>query len=497
MDDFMFLRDYLDHNGDNAYLTIDGLINNAEFLRDTDNSRLPNILWPLYGMFTPKSVLALILGAAMGTVLYTGARMTSDKPLTPCWFILFWGLCIGMLPWRGGMITGVFASNYFISSALILVFLYLLSSLGHSKKRNETVIAVVIGLFAGMSHEGFSLPVMAALIFYSGLKRFKMPAVWWTSVLALSTGGIWLVTAPGMWLRLRSLDESGSGINFDLKFYGPVLTAFCLMVLSAGVCLCRPTWRIKLRNLFLNQNFTVCFIAAIAALVLSVRAGMSVRALWAVELFSIICFVSILRQTGLIGCRMLRCIGVAGFILIMIFYANVIFWQKKIDDQHEEIVALIASSDSGTAYFDYNIYVPKTTLLHPVNTTWWEQWHLNQYNRMAPDGKIFNVVPVELSDLTVPVDSLPDMSGSAGLKSYKNCLLAGDRSLMSEQFIGQPFVPQACNHELTYQLADGRVYADMPTLYSRFISPRGEKLIYVRPLHVDVTGPFKKVDFVR
>lgn len=499
MDDFMFLRDYLDHNGGNASFTIDGLINNAKFLRDTDNSRLPNILWPVYGMFTSKWILALILGIAMGVVLYIGAKITSDKPLTPCWFILFWGFCIGMLPWRGGMLTGVFASNYFISSALILSYLYLLPPVGSDltawKKR--AWCAIIVALLAGMSHEGFSIPVLTGLIFYAGIKKFRMPTFWWICVSVLAIGAIWLVTAPGMWLRLHMLDDSQSVIKFDIKIYGPNLLAFCLMILSTGVCICRHRWRIYLKNLFLRQNFTVCFVAAIMAFGLSVRAGMSLRALWAVELFSLICFVSILREMNVFGSRMLKFIGIVGFVLIMIFYANVIFWQKRINSQHDEIVAMISSSKFGTAYYDVNIYVPKTTLLHTVNTTWWEQWHLNQYNRMAPEGKIFNVGPAELSDMDVSVDSLPDMPGTAGLKHYKNCLLAHDQSLMAAQFVGQPFVPQAYNRDLTYVLADGRVYVGMPSLYSRFISPCGEKIIYVHPLHVDVTGPFKKVDFVK
>lgn len=42
---------------------------------------------------------------------------------------------------------------------------------------------------------------------------------------------------------------------------------------------------------------------------------------------------------------------------------------------------------------------------------------------------------------------------------------------------------------------NGDVYDSMESLFLRFIAPTGERMIYVRPLHYKVKGPYSRVDF--
>ncbi|MDE5982187.1 MAG: hypothetical protein K2G92_03620, partial [Duncaniella sp.] len=56
------------------------------------------------------------------------------------------------------------------------------------------------------------------------------------------------------------------------------------------------------------------------------------------------------------------------------------------------------------------------------------------------------------------------------------------------------FTIVANNSNFCYQNVSGEKFENMPTVLSRFISPTGEKLIYIQPLHVKVKGPYTVIN---
>ena len=496
-DDFMFLADYMSKNNGQSTLTLRGFLLNVQFLRDTDNSRLPNLFWPVYGIASPKWVLAVILGCSMSIVVFLGAKLMSIKyRISPGWMIFFWIMIILFLPWRGNLITGVFASNYFLSSAITLLFLYYLSKTIYLQQTNSSLIwCIILGLISGMMHEGFSVPVFGGIIIYSIIKKFKLPILWWVINTAYFFGILFLFSAKGMWLRLHYIDENVTG-SWDFKIHSQVLFPFVAMIFSCIVALINKKWRVVFMQWVQSPVFTICTVAAVGAFMLALRTGVgNLRAFWAVDLFSLMSLMFILQRIiqfrRLLESKILLILCYSG---ILLFYIQVIYFQYQFNHQYYDIIHLMRESKTGTAFYDYKVGVPKSTLLHPVYDTWWNYWTLNQLNRLAPNGEIFSVVPSGLSDLSVPIDSLPPIPGTAHAFRYKEFALMRDCNLKTKNLMDKQFTIVANNSNFCYQNVNGEKFENMPTVLSRFISPTGEKLIYIQPLHVKVKGPYTVIN---
>ena len=151
-------------------------------------------------------------------------------------------------------------------------------------------------------------------------------------------------------------------------------------------------------------------------------------------------------------------------------------------------------SDTGTAYFDYNIIVPKTTLLHPVYDTWWNYCTLNQLNRQAPENKIYSVVPLAMKNLTMPVDSLSSIPGTAKAYQFGDFAIMHDYQLITPNLMYEPFEIVANIFNVSYRNASGEIFDNMPSVLYYFIAPTGEKLIFIQPLHTKVKGPYTHID---
>lgn len=78
---------------------------------------------------------------------------------------------------------------------------------------------------------------------------------------------------------------------------------------------------------------------------------------------------------------------------------------------------------------------------------------------------------------------------------YKGVLLHKDidvKCLSTRKWDIEPIANEA---PLNIVSADGEVFDSMDAMFLRFIAPTGERMIYVRPLHYKVKGPYSRVDF--
>lgn len=505
LDDFMFLRDYMLHNDESQKLTLKGFLGFSQFMRATDNSRLMNLLWPVYGIAAPKFVLSALIGGSMAFTLYLIAKLSAPGgKVSPFWFVFVWIATIIALPWRGNMITGVFAENYMVSSAFNLLFIFLLCRKygnGDNIRPLTAVCLVLLSVFTGALHEGFSAPVLVGIGIWFCIRRFKVPGVWWMMTVAYALGLLWLLTSPSLWINLSISDTFVQTPPFNIKYALPLLLPTLLLVLSGATAAAIPKLRTEIRQMFADPAFIIIMVSYIAEITLMVRLGFKAnRMAWVLNIFAITMLSYMfqrLTRSRIKHCKTgaLKLAYRGGYIVILIFYINVLHWQIHFKKQQEAIFSQLKQSAFGTIYYDFDPSCPKTTLLHPTHTTWWDRHNNNQFNRFAPEGKIYAVVPAALSDLSEPFDSLPAVEGNAGMCQYKGVLLHKDidvKCLSTRKWDIEPIANEA---PLNIVSADGEVFDSMDAMFLRFIAPTGERMIYVRPLHYKVRGPYSRVDF--
>ncbi len=504
LDDFMFLRDYMLHNDESQKLTLKGFLGFSQFMRATDNSRLMNLLWPVYGIAAPKFVLSALIGGSMAFTLYLIAKLSAPGgKVSPFWFVFVWIATIIALPWRGNMITGVFAENYMVSSAFNLLFIFLLCRKygnGGNIRPLTAVCLVLLSVFTGALHEGFSAPVLVGIGVWFCIRRFKVPGVWWMMTVAYALGLLWLLTSPSLWINLSNSDENSIHINFDIKYMLPILLPSIGLILTLAVIWVKSSYHAIFQKMLADPIFIIISFAYIAEIILMARLGFNFsRTEWILNIFCISLLTYILqhlrRNFSTTHRLTSHSITFLGFSIIVAFYINVIHWQIYFSNQQKEMFSQLKDSTHGTMYYDYDTRCSKITLLHPTYNVWW-QWHnLYQFNRFAPAGKTFVPVAKALSDLSIPFDSLPPVCGNAGMRQYKDVLLHRDMDVAPLSDRKWDIEPIANVANLDIVNENGDVYDSMESLFLRFIAPTGERMIYVRPLHYKVKGPYSRVDF--
>ena len=175
------------------------------------------------------------------------------------------------------------------------------------------------------------------------------------------------------------------------------------------------------------------------------------------------------------------------------FYANVLRVQHSIYEQNSRIETALEASASGTVFADVDIRVPHSTLLHPVNDIWWNWLHIysaNELEKSLGGERLIAVVPAALAQLDT--DAMRAVPGTAGVFDYRGILLAHDRPLAYSHWTG-PLDTPALPVQLTLTDADGEVYEDFDCLAERFTTTDGLRMLWIRPLHADVDGPFIEV----
>lgn len=472
MDDLMFKSQYLELGNGNG-LTWDGLMDFAEFLRHTDNSRLCNVLWPVYGMFAPKWVTAMCIALAAVELVWLLTNIMGG--MANVWRVgLVWGMVAFGLPWQGDMMTGVFASNYLFGSVFSLWFVWLLI-------RSECrlgVGAVIVALLAGMMHEGFSTAVIGGGGIWILYKRFRLSHEQWVLTLAYVAASVWTLTAPGIMLRMGVTRSNLYGL--DLRW---VMTLWPLWALMAAWCMALLR---KWRKGMVDETLIMLTAAALVAFVqtLVIGDGYS-RALWIVDLFAL---AGLLRFVGkLLTEKVGRFADRIVTLATAAFYCGVVYWQIRATDDYNRILALYRESESGSVYYDCIGWAPRYTLHHPVAGLWDKPWHVECFNRLVADDRKLMVLPATFADVDMGFDNMTAIGD--GVRSYNGCILMADRSLGLTDEGAERLCLYVQSVRLIFE------YSDLVTeaVLKRFVAPTGERLIAVVPLRIVDLEDVKKI----
>ena len=489
-DDLLFVADYIRVNPGGESLSAEGFAANAAYMRATDNVRLQNLFMPFFLLGLPKWGLACLSGLLAAGCIALTARASGR--LSAATLMAAWVLTGLLCPWRGATITTSTGYIVFIPAIFNLLFLIQLGARRTTPWRKCAL--ALTALLACTMHEGWAVPMACGLAALALTRRMRLPAEVWVSLALYAAGSVWLMTAPGMMQRAQNVVAASFDAKLFVSIAMPAVMAFCALVYAA--------FRRNLRHFLIgNGTFLTLAVAWCASIAINLYSrSLNPNSLWISDIISIVIILSIARKVaggfrkGKKRGKVVRAATALALAVLAVFYANVLRVQHSIYEQNRRIDAALAASPSGTAFVDVDIRVPHSTLLHPVNGIWWNWQHIysaNELERSRGGGRLIAVVPTALAQLdTAAMRAVP---GCAGVFDYRGILLAHDRPLSYSHWTG-PLETSALPVQLTLTDADGEVHEDFDCLAERFTAPDGSRMLWIRPLHADVDGPFAQAD---
>lgn len=488
IDDFSFMRYYIDAKGGDRSFSFSGLANYFVSVRQLENGRLANYLCAPVVLWIPRWLWALILGGIITTCVALTARLSSGwKKFSARILIFVWALTVVFMPWNdfSGLMVADYALNYLFAWLLVLLTIIFLIRVSRSRMYVWAYcLALICAFAAGMIHETVSLCMIATFGLIAVSKRFKLSSQWWGLFIAIILGETLCLTAPGIMSRIKM--ESS---NFELPTlyvlirhaYHTILL-FSICSIAAIITSLTNKGRNRLRGIFRSQ---INIYMGLFALIVSV----SVIILQAPMRFSLFSTgPTIIVLTNVLSTRTkffnyFAQIG-SGIVLvgILLFYSVVIHWQRKIYNEEVIVIETIARANGKPVYFDMTRNAPWYTFSYPIDGLWYIGAHQDcvaKYVKALPDVAL--VLPKAVEHFEI-AECLPlDYSDHSGYYQIDDYLIADGKLDINS-------LPS----QLRYRMNDGRERGSA-TSWRIFFDDIGNKWYIGVPLRGGIYGPYVRV----
>lgn len=328
------------------------------------NGRLANILMILL-VPVPAWLLAALQGImAGGMAVFIFSFGLGRKVLRASWICALTLLCIWkLLPWFEYFCADDFFINYIWSCTLVLAFLWVVLHPALLSSPLRVVGAVILGLIAGMMHEGISLPVLAALclllIFPSIAPPSDSQMIWRRKlvlpVCAFALGTMLCVLAPSTFDRLARKDAIYTPVGF-----GEMCAFFLHYMVPAylylALCVCvwvRCGFR-QLMNQLRGQVFWLVIVAGVCALLVLLEM-LACRMLLLPNVILIILSLRMLAVAMPGWLRPLKGLASVCIIVQILFFWRLLTLQSALGKDLAECMTAFKDRGDGRVYIDKRI----------------------------------------------------------------------------------------------------------------------------------------------
>lgn len=440
-------------------------------IRNGDNSRLSNILFPLFGMFSPwKEIFPFLASATICTMMWFVNKFAFSRGLDSWRLVAIWFVMVLFIPWRAHLFEVDYALNYILSSVVTLLNIFLLlhyEKVGWGKL--PYILTLLTCILAGAWHEGFAAPTLAGLGMLTLTRRFKCSWQWYTLI------GIYVVAAAvfglsnGMIARFHREVETP---RQDLLRTVADLSMCAIVVGSVLFFAIFRKGREQLRSCFANSGFIVFFTAMIVGGTISLGVKHSAMTSVYPQLTAIICFFSLYRPIVLAIGRKLRTVLTSICLLLILGQsAATLRWDWRFYVQDREIREQLEKSDTGTVFHDVIMpwEVPGvTTLYFPSRISYAIAFQIRSIDGLTPD-KNFALVPAALQHIDL------DKATPLGNDIYR----------YNNRIITTRPAPGTREMFLDVTLDDGTPLDGVYALIQEFKTLDGESFTYIQFLHPD------------
>lgn len=493
-EDIAFQNIYKSYNHGEMSFSLTALFDSAREIRLNDNGRLANFIAPVMSGLFPHLLFSVLTGCIVAFIFLL-INVIARIPRTARGFACL-AVCVAsliLLPWRDWIIINDYALNYLYSSALILSFIYVLELSVRTRLNNFFYLpgAILLAIIAGWFHEGFSVPICGALFFYTIYKKFKLPWTWWIPTLCFGLAALFSALSPGI-IERASTEYGGYSMSEQLRVIVTALPAVVLMVILTLFSL-RLKW-METIACFKNQSFFVLFVAALLSAVMCLSVHSAARASWPAELYAMTCDIWLCRilfsklQPRRFS-RLSRPLFIILYLGFIAFFVNLLVWQYKFLELHNEICDKIEDSRSGTVYHDFDFRDVAAADLQTLRMATNRQWVSPIMYRVLNDrdfnsSKQIAVVPAALSDYDP--DSVRNIAGNARVALYNDVLIA-DPDIMNPDV-------NADNSLYDFTFTDSHTMTGVECLRIKFMDNKGKLRVYIRPKSTVPVTAIRSID---
>lgn len=264
----------------NGNLTFDGTAYRG-FIRyfiDNENARLPNMLFPLFGIFMPRWVAGVLAGACVSFSIWLVCRLTAGRVdfrrVTAVTF-----LTLFLLPWRDSLFQIDMGLNYVVTMVLYLGFIAALMRVPETATRTGRMTAVcVFGVICAWMHEGFAIPTLCGACSLLICRRYRIPAYYILLAIFAVTTAL-CMSAPGTVNRILTQGAEASFFQnlrgFAVKSSVTLLT-YCIMLIGLTMRRCRKS----LLEFVSEPLILFSLVASAISLAIAFKAGTGHRPYW-------------------------------------------------------------------------------------------------------------------------------------------------------------------------------------------------------------------------
>lgn len=495
-DDMRFIREYMLYNSGQTGFDTGAFWKFMSVLRAVDNSRLCNAVY--MAVRSPGSHVVTGIAAGLTAMLFAwGVFLVNGRRLRPT--VVFLCAVVMVFPWRENTIALINYMNTMLPSAVTLLFLYLLLSRRICGSTAALSGAALFAFAAGAMHEGYAAPVCAGMTALLLKNRGRIPARWWILGLCYAAGGLFVAFSPGIIMRTTERIVSGVSLKGAVSMSAPIWLGIVTFAAMAAT----RVGRRALAAYFRSDIATVATVAfAVSAAIVAYGGLENPRAWW------IPCFFATIAAIGATTpfiYRLPRSIVVLALAATGIFSVNQLRVQAACSAVNEEIGRQMAATPTGTVYRDYEVLLPRVTLMQPVKNVWFDALHLLTVNFARPEGKIYCVVAESLAGITReqseaingrrnPGCGFIPVKGKRGWWYYGHEIVAPDTIVTKRHWTGELEQPVVMDRRFDVIAAPGTALRrDIPFMLQRFVTMNGDTLLWI---HTDVRGlepPFTEI----
>lgn len=413
-----YFRDYIINGGDYPWSRIGDMVANEWH---ANNIRWVNMITAFTHTVVPKWIVAAIHGLAMFLIMRWTISLaaTKGKLLSSVTVIAMIALC---LPWHANIGLMVYAHSYLLPTAIFTGFFILWFKESAKRSLPATAGLLFLGIIAGESHEGFSLPALSGIIFYWLCSR-KVPTARQIAMTAgLVIGLAVLLSAEGKTSRtVITLSRTAGQWLYTLLFYSPL---FAVMGIVLTACFIRQ--KQNFLSILLRSPMLLFVGIATAAFIMSGLLFINCRASWFGELAAIIVIVNMWNRcmphvSALKFSYAKNALSALIIILVSTHILTVDVYALRCRNDYNAILRAYRESPAETIYLDYTSSsdVPLITLGKVISSyPWIGEYPTTKFRDFhSPGSPTPSVVPERLRDFSI--EKAVKMPGNNPFYLYK------------------------------------------------------------------------------
>lgn len=489
LDDYAFMGYYLDANGGDSSFSLSGLCRYIKTVWEIENGRLANYLCAPFLLWLPHWLRSVVTGVIISASFVISAKFAiGNKKLTGRVVVFVWALSVVFLPWHdfSGLMIADYFLNYFFSWLLVLLTMACIFRL---EKKNFSPLqycsVILLSFCTGIVHECFALPLLAALGSVALINRLRMRPQWWGIFVAVFAGFVICMSSPAILDRLMITSSDTGGRAYLLNFLRILYHSVPLCVIAgfAGfVMILSKAGRTHLSNIFSTLTNQYFGLLSLFALVIVVVLFVTGRAAFLAVTPMIIVMTSALDSESNFFRYFSAIPSAIVLLLLLTFYGPLIYWQRKIYEEHEKVYADVARNIGRNVYHDTIITAPWYTFRYSTDGLWavgTQYFGLSQYFHIDEDK--LTVLPTVLKGADLSKCETVEFAGEETICQKGDYLIVNgdvDQSRLSDDYI--------------FYMADGTKRGSSVG-WRYFYDENGVKWNIGFPLRGPVNGPFIRI----